>query len=88
MLHHRLAAEDRLARLETDVVCERDARTAQVQCMRQRLSGLEAEWRRLDAAVRAGDFADVRDSMRAMHAMIALLQQPTENANAGSVRLF
>lgn len=88
MLHHRLAAEDRLARLETDVVCERDARTAQVQCTQQRLIALDAEWRRLDAAVRAGDLPDVRNSMRAMHALIALLQQPTENANAGPARLF
>lgn len=76
MLHHRLAAEDRLARLESDVICARDAHTAQRQCTQEWLLLLEAEWRRMDAGLRAGDLVDVRDSMRAMHATIALLQQP------------
>jgi hypothetical protein len=75
MLHHRLAAEDRLARLESDIACERDALAARRHAIRQRLLLLEAEWLRLEACLCDGDLRHVPESMRAMQAAIALLQQ-------------
>jgi hypothetical protein len=75
MLHHRLAAEDRLARLESDVACERDALAARRHAIRQRLLLLEAEWLRLEVCLCDGDLHHVPESMRAMQAAIALLQQ-------------
>jgi hypothetical protein len=75
MLHHRLAAEDRLARLESDVACERDTLAARHQMIRQRLLVLEAEWHRLELCLCDGDLGHVPENMRAMQAAIALLQQ-------------
>jgi len=75
MLHHRLAAEDRLARLESDVAFERDARAAQVAATRTRMLMLEAEWYRLEACLLDGDIRHVPDSMRAMQDAITLLQE-------------
>lgn len=75
MLHHRLAAEDRLAQLETDVVFERDARAAQVSSTRQRMLLLEDAWRRLEACLAAGDVQHVPARMHAVQACIAQLQQ-------------
>jgi len=75
MLHHRLAAEDRLARLESDVAFERDARAAQLQTTRQRMLMLEVEWLRLDECLRDGNLQHVPDSMRAMQDAITLLQE-------------
>jgi hypothetical protein len=75
MLHHRLAAEDRLARLESTVACERDARNAQRMCTRQQMLTLELEWMRLEACLREGDLQHVPDSMRAVTDAIALLQE-------------
>jgi hypothetical protein len=75
MLHHRLAAEDRLARLESDVACERDALAARHQAIRQRLLLLEAEWKRLELCLCDGDLGHIPESMRAVQAAIALLQQ-------------
>jgi len=75
MLQRRLAAEDRLARLESEVACERDAQAAERHTTRQKMLMLEAEWLRLEACLCDGDMHGVPDSMRAMHAAIALLQQ-------------
>lgn len=75
MLQHRLAAEDRLARLKSEVACERDAHAAHRQAARQKMLMLEAEWLRLEACLCDGDMRHVPESMRAMHAAIALLQQ-------------
>ena len=75
MLRHRLAAEDRLAQLETDVVFERDARAAQVSAMRQGVQRLDAEWQRLEACLVDGDVQLVPVRMHAMQACIAQLQQ-------------
>ena len=75
MLQRRLAAEDRMARLESEVACERDAQAAHRHAARQRMLMLEAEWLRLEACLCDGDMRHVPDSMRAMHAAIALLQQ-------------
>ena len=76
MLHHRLAAEDRLARLEADIKCERDAHAAAVRCTQQRLLALETEWLRLEECLRDGDLLHVQASMRAVHGAMRLLQQP------------
>ena len=75
MLHQRLAAEDRLARLESVIAFERDARAAQLRCTRQRLVALEAEWRHLEECLRDGDIRQVPDSMRAVQHAITVLQQ-------------
>jgi hypothetical protein len=75
MLHHRLAAEDRLARLESMVACERDVRTAQRICTRQQMVALELAWLRLEERLRDGDFQQVPDSMRAVQHAITLLQE-------------
>ena len=75
MLHHRLTAEDRLARLEAAVACERDAHAVQLRCTRQRILQLEAEWLRLDECLREGDLLHVAEHMRAVQAAIAVLQQ-------------
>jgi len=75
MLHHRLAAEDRLAQLESDVACERDARAAERIAIRERILLLEAEWLRLEACLCNGDIRQVPENMRAMHTAIAVLQQ-------------
>jgi hypothetical protein len=75
MLHHRLAAEDRLARLESTIACERDAHVAREVCTRQRLVTLETEWAHLEACLREGDLRHVGDGMRAVQQAIALLQE-------------
>lgn len=75
MLHHRLAAEDRLAQLESTVACERDARTAQRICTRQRMVTLELEWMRLEERLRDGDLQDVPDSVRAVQDALTRLQE-------------
>ena len=75
MLHHRLAAEDRLARLESDVACERDARAAQRTSTHLRMLALEAEWFRLEECLRDGDIRHVPDSVRAMQEAITLLYE-------------
>lgn len=75
MLHHRLAAEDRLARLESDIAFERDARAAAARSTQQRLMALEAEWLRLEECLRDGDLHHVQASMRAVQGAILLLQE-------------
>lgn len=75
MLHHRLAAEDRLAQLESDVAFERDARAAELRRVRQRMQALEAEWCHLEECLRDGDIRHVPESMRAVQDAITLLQQ-------------
>jgi hypothetical protein len=75
MLQHRLAAEDRLARMASDVACERDARATQLICTRRRILLLEAEWQRLEERLRDGDLFHVSESMRAVRAAITMLQQ-------------
>jgi hypothetical protein len=77
MLHHRLAAEDRLAQLETDVAFERDARAAQVDATRQVMERLETEWRRLETCLIEGDARHVPARMHAMDTCIAQLQHAT-----------
>ncbi|WP_332878530.1 hypothetical protein [Massilia sp. S19_KUP03_FR1] len=77
MLRHRLAAEDRLAQLETDVVFERDARAAQISATRQGMQLLADEWQRLEACLTEGDVRHVTLHMHAVHACIAQLQQST-----------
>jgi hypothetical protein len=74
MLHHRLAAEDRLAQLETNIVFERDARAAQVDATRQGLLRLESAWLRLEACLVDGDTRHVPACMHAMENCIAQLQ--------------
>lgn len=76
MLHHRLAAEDRLARLESTVACERDAHVAQNACTQLRLQALDTAWGRLEACLRDGDLQQVGDNIRAVQRAIALLQEP------------
>jgi hypothetical protein len=75
MLQRRLAAEDRLARLESAVACERNARASHMMSARQRMLALEAEWSRLEASLRDGDLFHVSASMRAVREAITLLQQ-------------
>ena len=77
MLHHRLAAEDRLAQLETDVAFERDARAAQIDATRQGMVRLETEWRRLETCLIDGDARHVPAHMHALDACIAQLQHAT-----------
>lgn len=74
MLHHRLAAEDRLARLETDVVFERDARAAQIDATRQGVARLEAAWLRLETCLTDGNAREVPACMHALETCIAQLQ--------------
>ncbi len=88
MLHHRLAAEDRLARLESDVAFERDARAAQIDATRQGMMRLEAAWRRLETCLIDGDARHVPARMHAMETCIAQLQQPSQDSPAGLVPLF
>ena len=64
MLQRRLAAEDRLARLESEVACERDARTAQLRTTRLCLLTLDTAWQHLDDSLRNGDIAHVAEGMR------------------------
>lgn len=77
MLRHRLAAEDRLAELETDIVFERDARAAQRSATRRSMQQLEAEWQCLEACLADGDSEQVRGRMHAVRSCIAQLQQVT-----------
>jgi hypothetical protein len=88
MLHHRLAAEDRLAQLETDVVFERDARAAQIDATRQGMDRLETEWRRLEACLVDGDTRHVPACMHAVETCIAQLQHPSQDSPAGLTHLF
>ena len=73
MLHHRLAAEDRLARLESEIAFERDARAAQLRNTRLCMLTLDTEWQRLDECLRNGDVEHVADGMRAVEGAILLL---------------
>jgi hypothetical protein len=75
MLHHRLAAEDRLARLEAEVVFERDARAAQLRCTRLCMLTLDTEWQRLDECLRNGRLDHVADGMRAVEGAILQLHE-------------
>ena len=77
MLRHRLAAEDRLAQLESDVGFERDARAAQISATRRSMQQLAAEWQCLEACLVDGDSEQVRVRMHAVRACIAQLQQAT-----------
>jgi hypothetical protein len=77
MLRHRLAAEDRLAELEADIVFERDARATQRSATRRSMQQLAAEWQCLEACVADGDSEQVRVRMHAVQACIAQLQQVT-----------
>jgi hypothetical protein len=74
MLHHRLAAEDRLAQLETRVALERDAHQALVHTTRERALVLAAEWTRLQACLCADDRRNIPERMHALQAAIVLLQ--------------
>lgn len=75
LLHRRLAAEDRLARLEAEVVCERDARAAQLRCTRLCMLALDTEWQRLDECLRNGRIEQVSDGMRAVESAIMQLHE-------------
>lgn len=75
MLHHRLEAEDRLARLESDIAIERDAHAAQIACMEQRLALLIAEWRRFEDCLADGDRSEISRQITTLQQAIALLQQ-------------
>lgn len=75
LLHHRLAAEDRLARMESDIASERDTRATQLLCTRRRILLLETEWQRLEASLCDGDLFHVSEGMRAVRAAITVLQQ-------------
>lgn len=74
MLHHRLAAEDRLAQLETKVALERDANEALINATRERAVVIAAEWSRLQACLCNGDRSNVPERMHALQAAIVLLQ--------------
>lgn len=75
MLRHRLAAEDRLAQLETDIAFERDARAAQVSATRQQMQDLTAAWQRLQVCLEQRDTRQLALSIGAVQACIAQLQQ-------------
>lgn len=75
MLRHRLAAEDRLAQLETDIAFERDARAAQVSATRQQMQDLTAAWQRLQVCLEHRDTRQLALSIGAVQACIAQLQQ-------------
>lgn len=75
MLHHRLAAEDRLARLEAEIAFERDARAAQLRSTRLCMLTLDTEWQRLDECLRNGELEHVIDGMRAVEGAILLLHE-------------
>ena len=76
MLHHRLAAEDRLALLETTVALERNAHQSLRYHTRQRMAALEAEWGRLQVCLCAGNRGDVPECMHAVQAAIVSLHDP------------
>lgn len=75
MLHHRLAAEDRLARLESEIAFERDARAAQLRSTRLCMLTLDTEWQRLDECLRNGELEHVADGIRAVEGAIMLLHE-------------
>jgi len=75
MLHHRLAAEDRLALLETKVALERDTHQALVVKTRERAQVAAVEWSRLQACLCDGHHAHVPERMHALQAAIVVLQE-------------
>jgi hypothetical protein len=75
MLYHQLAAEDRLARLETEIAGERDARAAQLRSTRLCMLTLDVEWQRLDECLRNGELEHVADGIRAVEGAISLLHE-------------
>lgn len=75
MLHHRLAAEDRLAQLESAVALERDAHHVTRCTTQQRMLALDAAWRELEASLCAGDGGGVPERMHALQAAIGLLHE-------------
>jgi hypothetical protein len=75
MLHHRLAAEDRLAQLETKVALERDAHEALINVTRERALVIAAEWSRLQACLCNGERNNVPERMHALQAAIVMLQE-------------
>lgn len=75
MLHHRLAAEDRLAELESAMAMERDAYQAARVSARHRAVALEAEWQRLAACLTADDRHHVPERMHAVEAAIVSLHE-------------
>lgn len=76
MLHHRLAAEDRLAQLESAVALERDAHRCLRDNTRQRMAALASEWVRLQSCLCEGDRRDVPACMHALQEAIVQLQEP------------
>lgn len=75
MLHHRLAAEDRLALLEAKVALERDAHQALIDRTRVRAHAAATELSRLQACLCEGDRGQVPERIHALQAAIAVLQE-------------
>jgi len=76
MLHHRLAAEDRLAQLELTIALERQAHQSLRHETRQRLAALEAEWTRLQVCLVDGERGRVPERMHALQEAIVQLREP------------